>query len=88
MLAHLESLATNGDPTARYRSKWALIRNLYGRGLNAEQVRQLMRLIDWLLELPRELKEQLRNNIHTLEEEQKMKFVTSFEELAKEEGRL
>ncbi len=52
MLAHLESLATNGDPTARYRSKWALIRNLYGRGLNAEQVRQLMRLIDWLLELP------------------------------------
>ena len=86
VLAHLQSLATHADPTARYQSKWQLIRGLYERGYQAKQVRQLYRLIDWLLELPKELQERLRTDIHTFEEGRRMKFVTSIERLAKEEG--
>jgi hypothetical protein len=84
--AHLHSLQTKDEPAERYRSKWQLIRGLYDRGLDPEQVRQLFRLIDWLLELPRELQQELRRDIETLEKERSMPYVTSVERLAREEG--
>lgn len=87
VLAHLQSLATNQDPAERLRAKWQLIRGLYHRGLNAEGVRQLYRLIDWLLDLPAELEQQLRHDLHEYQEELRMPYVTSIERLAREEGR-
>lgn len=87
VLAHLQSLFTKDDPEARLRSKWQLIRGLYDRGLDAERVRQLYRLIDWLLNLPTELEQQFRANLHEYQEKLKMPYVTSIERLAREEGR-
>jgi len=51
-------------------------------------VRDIYRVIDWLLSLPREVNIQLRREVQTYLEEKKMKFVSSFEQLAKEEGRV
>jgi len=34
------------------------VKSLFDRGLTAEAIRQLFRVIDWLLELPRELEQQ------------------------------
>lgn len=44
--AHLESLRTKGDPSARKSAKTRMVRELYKRGLSAERVRRLFRLID------------------------------------------
>ena len=85
VLAHLQSLATHRNPAERLRSKWQLIRALYERGLDAERVRQLYRLIDWLLELPVELERQLNTDLYQYQQERAMPYITSIERLARED---
>ncbi|MFM8468012.1 MAG: DUF4351 domain-containing protein, partial [Oxalobacteraceae bacterium] len=46
----------------------------------------LFRVIDWMMRLPKDLQTQLRQDLNTLEEESKMVYITSIEQLAKEEG--
>ena len=45
--AQIEALRTTGDPERRYRAKWRLVRKLYELGYNAEELREIFRLIDW-----------------------------------------
>jgi hypothetical protein len=52
VLAHLKALETRSDPGERRAWKFRLVRGLYERGFKAEDVRQLFRLIDWLMDLP------------------------------------
>ncbi len=47
---------------------------------------ELLRVIDWFLELPKGLRQKLKTEIYRMEEQQKMTYVTSFERDAKEEG--
>ena len=47
---------------------------------------ELLRVIDWFLELPKELRQKLKTEIYRMEEQQTMKYVTSFERDALEEG--
>jgi hypothetical protein len=87
ILAQLKVLQTHGSPQTRWQWKLRLVKGLYERGLNREQVRQLFRVPDWMLALPQELNESFRDEIHWFEEERKMPYVTSIERLAMEEGR-
>ena len=84
--AHLESLKTAKEPEERKSAKWNLIRTLFERGGSPERLRKLYRLIDWFLELPRELQTQLRTDIKRYEEGHKMPYVISDIRYAKEEG--
>jgi hypothetical protein len=79
VLAHLKALQTRGDPAARRHWKWRLVRGLYERGWDAENVRQLFRLIDWLMELPPPFEEQFEHDLDEYEEGLRMPFVTSIE---------
>jgi hypothetical protein len=88
VLAHLQALATRKDPAGRARYKVQLVKGLYDRGWSAEDVRQLFRLIDWLMDLPTELQQDFRKNVFRWEEERRMPYVTSIERLAKAEGRV
>jgi hypothetical protein len=56
--------------------------------LEPQQIRELYRLIDWLLELPDELQESLRFEIHKYAEDKLMPFLSSFERLAMKEGEI
>jgi hypothetical protein len=87
VLAHLEARATQDSPEQRRQAKVRLVKRLYGRGWSADDVRQLFRLIDWLMELPAELQEGFRQELHEFEEAKHMPYVTSIERLAKKEGR-
>ena len=53
VLAHRAAQQTAGNDEPRRAQKIRLIRRLYERGLEAEDVRELFRLIDWFLALPR-----------------------------------
>jgi hypothetical protein len=86
VLAHLQALNSRNDPRGRQRYKLQLVKGLYNRGWTAEDVRQLFRLIDWLLDLPPEFQHEFRDEIEKWEEERRMPYVTSIERLAKEEG--
>jgi hypothetical protein len=85
ILAHLESMQTAGKPEQRRVGKIRLIKSLYDRW-GRDDVRKLVRLIDWLVKLPRNLELRIREEVESFEKEKQMPFVTSFERLAKEEG--
>ncbi|MBI3469088.1 MAG: hypothetical protein HY000_39290 [Planctomycetes bacterium] len=87
VLAQLKALETRQAPPQRWQWKVRLIKGLYERGLSAQQIRQLFRLIDWMLVLPEELEQSFREEIHRFEEERRMPYVTSVERLARQEGR-
>jgi hypothetical protein len=86
VLAHLRALETRKDPEGRRRYKVQLVKGLYQRGWTAEDVRQLIRVIDWLLDLPPELQLGFHDEIHHWEEENRMPYVTSFERSGMEKG--
>jgi len=88
VLAHLQSMATKGSAPDRYRWKLRVVRGLYERGWDANRVRQLFRVIDWMMDLPPNLQSGFRNDLDKIEKEKHMPYVTSVERLAKEEGRL
>jgi hypothetical protein len=86
VLAHLDTMETRRDQTERKDRKFRLTRRLLKSGLNENRVRQLYRLIDWMMDLPKELAIEYRNEITKLEEASHMPFVTTVERLAREEG--
>jgi hypothetical protein len=86
VLAHLKALESKDEPATRSRWKLRLVKGLYERHWTAEQVRQLFRLIDWMMALPEEMEEQFRIAVYEYEEENRMPYVTSIERLAKAEG--
>jgi hypothetical protein len=66
--------------------KWELIRQCYEGGYSKEDIRVLLKFIDWLISLPEGLNKQLSKKIEKLEEDYKMPYVTSWERIAKKEG--
>lgn len=86
VLAQLKELETRGLPAERRRWKVRLVQGLYDRGLTSERVRQLFSLIDWMVELPEELQQRFREELHHFEEDRRMPYVTSIERLARKEG--
>jgi hypothetical protein len=88
VLAHLAAQETRGDADSRERAKLHLIRRLYERGYGRERVLSLLRFVDWLLALPPEPERRVRQAIEAIEEERQMSYVTSYERMAREEGRM
>jgi hypothetical protein len=86
VLAHLEARATRDAPEDRRAAKVRLVKGLYDRGWSAADVRELFRLIDWLMELPPELQAGFRQDLYAFEQEWHMPYVTSIERMAKEQG--
>ncbi|MFO7907350.1 MAG: hypothetical protein R6U98_32175 [Pirellulaceae bacterium] len=80
--ARIEALRTAGDPEGRFRAKWQLVRSLYDAGYNAEEVRELFRLIDWMMHLRADLEQRFRVDLAAFEEQREMPYVTSIERLA------
>ena len=77
---------TRKNPESRHIWKLRLVRGLYEQGFSAKDVRKLLRLIDWLMELPEALAIRFRQEVATIQEEKKMPYVTSFERIARREG--
>ena len=64
-MAYLQSKKTKKNSRARLESKLNLVKLLYQRGYTKERVIQLFRLIDWLMILPEELKEQFNTELNS-----------------------
>jgi hypothetical protein len=86
VLAHLKTQETSRDAEARQYWKLRLAKGLYQRGLSADEVRGLIRFIDWMMELPEELELGFWEEIHRSEQEMQMPFVDIFERKAMEKG--
>jgi hypothetical protein len=86
VLAHLKARQTHSDSAGRYAWKVRLVRNLYERGFSPKEVRELFRVIDWMMELPPALARAFRQDLDKIQEERRMPYITSIERLARGEG--
>lgn len=86
ILAQLIAHKTHKQYLQRKDSKFKLVRLLYERGYERQEILELFRFIDWMLKLPKELESQLNRELILIEEEQKMRYVTSIERFAEERG--
>lgn len=84
--AQIEALRTASDPEGRYRAKWRLVRNLYDLGYNADEVHEIIRLIDGMMQLPEDLGQKFEQELTALEESLNMPYVTSMERIAEARG--
>jgi hypothetical protein len=87
VMAHLKTKATRKDFPARREWKFRLTRMLYERDYSRQDILTLYRFIDWILELPEELKQGFRDDLKRYEEEKQMPYVTSIERMGIEQGR-
>ncbi len=86
VLAHLKARQTHGDPASRCDWKVRLVRNLYERGFSAKDVRELFRVIDWLMELPPPLQQVFWQDVDKIQEEKRMPFITTPERVGHRRG--
>ncbi|HUY33670.1 MAG TPA: hypothetical protein VMV69_13045 [Pirellulales bacterium] len=86
VLAHLKTMETRKAPADRRAWKVRLVKGLYERGLRAEDVRQLFRFIDWLMDLPDPLEAQFWQEITQYQEGKRMPFIDIAERTGMEKG--
>jgi len=64
---HILTQQTRKNDQERYNAKRLLVRLLYQRKWDKQRVIDLFGVIDWMMRLPEELEQQLRQDIETLE---------------------
>ena len=74
------------DGATRKHVKVALIRLLYERGYNREQVVQLFIIIDWMLQLPSALEPEFVQAVYAIQEEKQMPYVNTIERYEREKA--
>jgi hypothetical protein len=79
-LAHLLTKSTR-KVDARYAAKWKLVQLLYQRDWDKQRIIDLFLVLDWMMRLPEHLKQELCHNIELLEESEKMRYVSSVEQV-------
>ena len=87
VMAHLKSIEVK-DGNQRKQWKMNLVRNLYQRGWDRTIIIDLLRFIDWVIALPKDLAEEFSSELQQFEKEQQMQYVTSFERIGVEKGKL
>ena len=79
-------MATRGNEAERLAWKVRLVRNLYECGLNADDVRELFRLIDWMMDLPCALYDLFWEEADNIAKEKHMPFIDIAERKNREKG--
>ncbi len=69
-----------------YRSKRRLVRLLYIRGHTKKEIRGLIRFLDWILRLPRELEKEIIKETRTQEGRKDMPYLSNIERWSLEKG--
>lgn len=66
--------------------KWSLVRGLYDRGYDRNDILKLFRLIDWMMALPEELQQSFEQKLIRYQEERQMPFLSRMELRAMQRG--
>jgi hypothetical protein len=86
--AHILTQQTRKKDQARFEAKLRLVRILYQRYWDKQRVIDLFIVVDWLMKLPEWLDQQVWHEIETIEESEKMQYITSIERIGIAKGRL
>jgi hypothetical protein len=86
MVARQEAMRTRQDAAAREQVKLRLIRNLRQRKMDPNDHRFWFACLDWLLRLPREREQAVRQELERLDREESMSLVSFIERQGIEKG--
>jgi hypothetical protein len=86
-MAHLKTKATTGKLPQREQWKWKLIRGLYEKEFEREQIIKLFEIIDNMMTLSPELQSSLESKIKQFEEERTMPLMSNMELRGIEQGK-
>ena len=84
--AHILTQQTRKQHQKRFDAKLRLVRILYQRYRNKQRIIDLFAVMDWLMKLPEGLDQQLWREIETIEENDKMQYITSVERMGIAKG--
>ncbi|MEA2040815.1 MAG: hypothetical protein U9N82_13475 [Thermodesulfobacteriota bacterium] len=84
--AHLMVLENRKEPDKLFQSKFELVKQLYMAGYSRQEIVDLFRFIDWLMDLPKAHEKLFWEQLARYEEEKKMPYVTSVERIGIEKG--
>nr|WP_231859698.1 hypothetical protein [Microcystis aeruginosa] len=87
VMAHLKTKATIGKLPQREQWKWKLIRGLYEKEFEREQIIKLFEIIDNMMTLSPELQSSLESKIKQFEEERTMPLMSNMELRGIERGK-
>jgi hypothetical protein len=85
VMAHLEAQESK-DGATRNGWKLRLVRLLYGRGYTRQQILEIFRVLDWILQLPRDLELEFTRELMAFEGQAKMPYITSIQRIGRQEG--
>ncbi len=77
VMAHLKTKETKKDLPARKEWKFRLTRMLYEQEYERQDILNLFRFLDWILELPEGLKQEFKSDLKRYEQEKQMPYITS-----------
>ncbi|MGH9840765.1 MAG: DUF4351 domain-containing protein [Blastocatellia bacterium] len=86
VLAQLKLIEVRRDVNKKYEAKLELILELLHGNQDSEQIRNLLRFLDWLFQLPEELEEKLGYDVRAKVEDKRMPYITSWERIAERRG--
>ena len=84
--AHILTQQTRKQHQERYKAKLRLIRILYQRHWDKQRVIDLFSVLDWLMQLPEWLNNQVWQELETIEENKKVQYITSVERIGIAKG--
>jgi hypothetical protein len=80
ILAHLISLRCKDDDRRRMEEKFALIRQVYHRGVQSGDIKRLYKIVDWLLQLPNEFRPEWEIKMSALRVVSEPDYMTHYEQ--------
>ena len=86
VMSHLKTRETKDSAIDRKIWKVRLVKRLYELGYDRSEVLNLFRFVDWVMILPEGLKRTFWNELKTYEEDRKMPYITSVEEIGYDRG--
>lgn len=86
VMAHLKTQETRRQSEQRKVWKLNLVRRLYEFGYSRADVLNLFKFIDWIMILPEGLKQSFWEELQAFEQERRMPYITSVEQIGFERG--
>ena len=84
--AHILTQKTRTQHQERYEAKLRLVRILYQHRWDKQRIIDLLYIVDWLMQLPDWLNSQVWQELETIEEKEKMEYITSIERIGVAKG--
>jgi hypothetical protein len=86
VMAHLKTQETRRNAGDRKTWKFTLIKRLYEKGYSRSEVLNLFKFVDWLMILPEDLKQTFWQELKTYEEDRKMPYISTGEQIGYDRG--